>query len=180
MKLEANKTYVFKDGTAKTSYFYHSPSNKIYFQCFYSDGFTLETVLENNEGWINKDCIIGIGETQYFQLKETKMLKPDDKVTVEMTALDAVRLTVLIGKSRTILPQSNLLPTLRKVGQSISKQKCRIEIPFHELVDFTPDSDFYKACLAQFQDPKQDRIDALKKTIADASAQIAAIRAESK
>jgi hypothetical protein len=170
MKLEANKTYVFKDGTAETTYFNHSPGNKIYFQCFYRDGFTLETVLENNEGWINEKCVIGIGETQYFQLKETKMLKPDDKVTVEMTALELVKLRHLMDN----VSGGHAVSFTAQLRNASPANKDR-----PSAADWFLGSDFHVWCLAQFQDPKQDRIDALKKTIADASAQIAAIKAES-
>jgi hypothetical protein len=170
MNLEANKTYVFKDNEARHNYLHSHKSNQKCINKHYKDGFTLTEVI-GIEGLIENLTVIFSREIQYFKLKEPKMLKPDEKVTVEMTALELVKLRHLmdgVGSGDEV----SFVAALDAASKFTSRKP--------NAKHWDEDSEFHIWCLAQFQDPKQDRIDALKKTIADASAQIAAIRAESK
>jgi hypothetical protein len=170
MNLEANKTYVFIDDASKRLYKQSNRNNASFIERYYEDGFTISSGCMDS-GWGHGRLLISNDEIQYFKLKEPKMLKPDEKVTVEMTALELVKLRHLmdgVGSGDEV----SFVAALDAASKFTSRKP--------NAKHWDEDSEFHIWCLAQFQDPKQDRIDALKKTIADAAAQIAAIRAESK
>jgi hypothetical protein len=179
MKLEANKTYVFKDSYSRQLYKKSHKNNAFYIENSYKNGFTLSHA-GVDVGWGNGRLLIGKNEIQYFKLKETSMLKPDDKISVEMTALDAVRIRTIFAKSRSNCSDAcGLLKTLNKIISDKITSDYLINIPFSDLQFFYLDNEFHKACIKLFKNPMEERIDALKKTIEIASEQIALIRSES-
>lgn len=82
MKLEANKTYVFKDDECKKKYLKTCISNGILLKRFYEEGFTLEEVgMGSGAGYIYNNIVIRSGEIHLFKLKEeTPITKPSQPV----------------------------------------------------------------------------------------------------
>lgn len=73
MKLEAGKTYVFKNEECKDEYI-RFPINHQYYKKFYKDGFTLERITHGGAGIIKGVVVITIDfeEIKLFKEKETK------------------------------------------------------------------------------------------------------------
>ena len=174
MVLEVDKTYVYINEAAKNNYIDNAAANKHYNSHFYNDGFKLAAV-ESSNGYMGNKPVIGLYEMQFFKLKEINMLKPDDVMTIEMTALDAVRVKTLLGASLSD-NRTQLLETLNDKLESLGDMSEVLDMRFSELKDFQISSNFYATCLALFPDPNQAKLDALQKTIDDATAQIAAIK----
>ena len=90
MKLEAGKTYVFKDEKARDGYIRRSSGNQIIVDRYYNSGFTLEEsdvrntgrifvrltgqsnqgIPKLDTGRISGSPVISVPEIQYFKLKE--------------------------------------------------------------------------------------------------------------
>lgn len=101
-KLEAGKTYVFKDEDAKEEWLSKYSCNKQQYDLFYNNGFTIEYVYKGIQGETGQRIVIGSDELQYFKLKEEKImqqpkhLRPEDEVTITTTYGElAVALTLL-------------------------------------------------------------------------------------
>lgn len=101
-KLEAGKTYVFKDEDAKEAWLSKYSCNKQQYDLFYNNGFTIEYVYKGIQGETGQRIVIGSDELQYFKLKEDetmqqpKPIRPEDEVTITTTYGElAVALTLL-------------------------------------------------------------------------------------
>lgn len=99
-KLEAGKTYVFKDELACIIWS-DIDENDCIRSVFYDDGFIIDEVYEG-DGYICDNCIIIMKELQYFKLKEEETvqqpeyIRPEDEVTITTTYGElAVALTLL-------------------------------------------------------------------------------------
>lgn len=70
--LEANKTYVFKNDECRGKYIRSNPCNKGFIVNYYDEGFTIEGVDSDGDGYIGEACVIGscVGENHLFKLKE--------------------------------------------------------------------------------------------------------------
>lgn len=70
-KLEAGKTYVFKDEQSKEAYLsgWGGHNCKLY-TLYYKEGFTLEGLSCLNNGWIENKVVITKKEIKLFKLKE--------------------------------------------------------------------------------------------------------------
>lgn len=69
MKLEAGKTYVFKDDAAREEYIKLSENA---FNSYYKDGFKLTEPSLNERGWVGGCLVISPIETRLFKEKESK------------------------------------------------------------------------------------------------------------
>lgn len=101
-KLEAGKTYVFKDELACILWSDIDENDYIRSE-FYDDGFAIDEVYED-DGYICDNCVIGMDELQYFKLKEEKTMqqpkhiRPDDEVTITTTYGELARAYAVLGK----------------------------------------------------------------------------------
>lgn len=88
-KLEAGKTYVFKDELSCIIWS-DIDENDCIRSVFYDDGFAIDEVHEC-DGYICDNCVIMMDELQYFKLKEEKTMqqpkhiRPEDEVTITTT-----------------------------------------------------------------------------------------------
>jgi hypothetical protein len=88
-KLEAGKTYVFKDELACILWSDIDENDYIRSE-FYDDGFAIDEVYDG-DGYIWDNCIIIADELKYFKLKEEetmhqpKHIRPEDEVTITTT-----------------------------------------------------------------------------------------------
>lgn len=98
-KLEAGKTYVFKDDETKQAYLCGSYKNLEYFKNRYSEGFILEYVNNYSSGIIDGESVIGADELHLFKLKEEPMqnIKPEDEVTITTTYGELARVYAVLG-----------------------------------------------------------------------------------
>ena len=168
-ELKAGKTYVFIDDKAKSDYINWNSSNFRYFNDHYDNGFTL-TGVDIGDGLINGNTVIARIEMKYFKLKGAKM-KATDTINVTMTALQGLMLRVLIGKTSS----ANALYECFLDDVGLPSGALRITIDgarkWHE------GGELQTWALAQFKDPKQDKIDELEKTINDAASELAKLKA---
>lgn len=102
-KLEAGKTYVFKQEGSIADWLSGHVTNKLYYHTLYKEGFTIEEVYDSGyKGCIEGHVVIGSDELKYFKLKEEetmqrpKHIRPEDRVTITTTYGElAVALTLL-------------------------------------------------------------------------------------
>lgn len=101
-KLEAGKTYVFKDEYNKQEWLDHSVGNyRVLHQ--YNEGFTIDTVTLGS-GFIGTTNVIIKDELKYFKLKEEKIMqqpkhiRPEDEVTITTTYGELARAYAILGK----------------------------------------------------------------------------------
>lgn len=173
MKLEVGKTYVFKDESCRWGYFNKYKGNRDRYNKVYRGGYTLDHVSGGGlRGDVEGLITICSDELGYFKLKEeNKMLKPDDKISIEMTALDGMYLKNILGKIPCTFSEDVHL-TLERV--------LRNSDPFYDdnliKFDLSYEDEFKEWCIAQFKDPKQAEIDQLEKTINDAAAKLARLK----
>lgn len=105
LELEAGKTYVFKDEAAKGSYCNCNRVNAKYFDTFYKEGFTLEHVDSDGDGWVgHKVVIVQFSEGKYFKLKEENV----NTFTKDMLKYGMV---VMLRKQEGKHPKGRLLVT---------------------------------------------------------------------
>lgn len=69
-KLEAGKTYVFKDEEAKRAYLLNDSDNLRVFDNYYDDGFLIDAYNENRGGCTEGTILISIFELKYFKEKD--------------------------------------------------------------------------------------------------------------
>ena len=104
-KLEAGKTYVFNDEDAKKAWLSKYPINKLQYDSFYNNGFTLEHVYKGIQGEIGQRIVIGSDELKYFKLKgeetmqQPKHLRPEDEVTITTTYGELADILIATGCS---------------------------------------------------------------------------------
>lgn len=102
-KLEAGKTYVFKDELACILWSDIDENDYIRSE-FYDDGFAIDEVYEG-DGYIWDNCIIIADELKYFKLKEEetmqqpKHLRPEDEVMITTTYGELAKVYLLVAKS---------------------------------------------------------------------------------
>tara|TARA_R110000851_G_scaffold32736_1_gene87566 strand:+ start:899 stop:1423 length:525 start_codon:yes stop_codon:yes gene_type:complete len=173
MELEAGKTYVYKSEADKKAYFADNSYNRGLHDRHYNKGFTIEAIADSpfNGGYIKRQCVIGTTEIKYFKLKEEETMKPTDMITVEMTALDALRLRALMANVDT-----NFGALYLKLKQGYGLPSSSPNLSLTGATDWSSDSRFTLWALAQFDDPKQKEIDELEKTINEAAAKLAALK----
>lgn len=94
-RLEAGKTYIFKDEEVKVKYLYETKET----DCgkLYNDGFTLDKIDGKGNGILNGIIVIFEHEMNLF--KEKKMnIKPEDEVTIATTYGELARAYAVLGK----------------------------------------------------------------------------------
>lgn len=102
-KLEAGKTYVFKDELACILWSDIDENDYIRSE-FYDDGFAIDEVYED-DGYICDNCVIGMDELRYFKLKEDetmqqpKPIRPEDEVTITAKYGDLAKVLMLLGRA---------------------------------------------------------------------------------
>lgn len=107
-KLEAGKTYVFKDEDAKEAWLSRYSCNKQQYDLFYNNGFTIEYVYKGIQGETGQRIVIGSDELQYFKLKEDetmqqhKHIRPEDEVTITTTYGELAKVYLLLANSNGI------------------------------------------------------------------------------
>ena len=77
MKLEAGKTYVFKDDAARDEFISNDTCNRGIVKDYYKDGFLIESVTSEFEAVICADNFAGIDKSEFHLFKE-KESKPFD------------------------------------------------------------------------------------------------------
>ena len=174
MELEAGKTYVYKSKADKKAYFESDSTNQGMHDMYYNEGFTIEGLVGKSfsGGYVKGEGVILTKEIKYFKLKKEETIQPTDMINVEMTALDALRLRVLLrytsgGDSKALylsFKHDYCLPAGLDLEDSPDKTDWRVG------------SELTRWALAQFEDPKQKEIDALKKTINEAKAKLADLK----
>lgn len=173
MKLEVGKTYVFKSHKDKEDYIAGSPLNSQLYDNYYRGGFTILGISPRGAGRIVGFSVIFPDEVKYFKLKEEEQMKPDDIISVEMTALDGVKAAIMIGNTR----GSYSLYTELKRKLNINDNRS-LEVDREDCYDWRGGSRLTKLALDQFKDPKQDKINELEKVINDAAAELAKLKSE--
>mgnify|MGYP000489024634 CR=1 FL=1 len=72
MKLEAGKTYAFKDDAARDEYLTNHCTNRINVDSHYKDGFTLDRVDDQGCGYIGDSWVMDESEYHLFKEKESE------------------------------------------------------------------------------------------------------------
>lgn len=175
MKLEVGKTYIFKDESCKDNYLSRFHCNRDLLREYYLSGYTIDSLSTSGSGRVcNGSFVIAASEIKYFKLKEeNKMLKPDDIISVEMTALDGMKAVIMMGNSN---GSYSLYSELKRKLSVVDKPSLWVDKS--DCFDWIDGSKLTKAALDQFKNPKQDEIDQLEKTVNDAAAKLARLKGE--
>ena len=169
MSLEVGKTYVFKSDEDRDEYLLSS-LNKMYFDECYDEGYNITRLFYGIHGMTDGRLTISDTEIKHFKLKEeNKMLKPDDKISIEMTALDGMLLKSLLGKSPAATKVHSKLESVLSNRIPCPDRLVRVDMSYDDMRDW---------CISQFRNLNQDRIDKLEKKINDAAAELARMQGE--
>lgn len=120
MRLEAGKTYVFKDDECKDNYLNGYPSNLILYTKYYKEGYTLDGV-DDNTGWIKDEQenmrldIILEHEVELFKEKTVEVSK---KYIQSLKAKEAILKDSIVETKAEL---EYLTCSLKDVQDSLSK-----------------------------------------------------------
>lgn len=106
-KLEAGKTYVFKDDNAKEAWLCEFKANTFLYREHYKGGFTVKHT-SGDHFYIGDSDVLHGSEAHYFKLKEEetiqqpKHIRPEDEVTITTTYGELAKIYLLLAKTNGI------------------------------------------------------------------------------